>query len=992
MQLIAVVLFSEKINYNQKHLKIMKSKFSLFYFAILFLIVCNVNAQCPPAGDIYLNSQAELDTFVNQYPTCTTIDGKLTLQGDVNDITALENLTQLNGLIVQNSALTSLEGLNNLSVINGDLKIGPNSSLTNINALSQLTTVNAGNGGIIIQDNEQLVNLVGLQNITTARYITISENASLLNLDGLQGLETLSLRLQISHVPNLQSLAGLDNFSSVDNLTIQYCPALETLEGLNELAVIQSYLGIHHNPELAYCHIEPICNYLDTSGSTNISYNSSLGCASVGQINDFCEGFTECPDPGNLTFESQYDLDYFLAQYPSCTTIQGNVTIIDDDGANITNLNGLQNITTITGSLTISANYGLSTLGGLENLEQIGGTLMIINNGILESLEALSNLTNLNNSEIRIENNGILTSLAGLDNIDPSTISNLILRSSQNLTTCNVASICNYVAGIGNTYTISGNATNCNSDVEIIDSCQGILPECPSDFTFLTQAEVDHYKVRYPNCTEVNGDLIIGGTSQSDIDDLTPLNHIDTVDGILKVSKTSLNTLAGLENISTLNSIEITINSNLTSIQGLTNLSSLQSLEIISNTLLEDLDGIGSFANLKTLKIVQNPALTDISGLSNLHTIENGTDGSFEISDNENLPNLDGLENLSIVDGFLKVNNNNNLLNIDGLSAIQTVGYNLNIKGNPLLETIGLENLTTVGSLFYLGSNTQLQSLEGLENLTSVPSFDIIGNHSLTNLEGLSGLETVNNFEINDNDNLISLNGIASPTIGHLTVSNNDLLTDIQSLNSTRELSSLTIVTNASLESLEGLNSLAVINGDFILQDNERLNSLEALLNLNSVQRIWLQQNNALESLSGLDNINPNVLSNLILESSINLATCNVASICTYLTNGGDATISGNATGCQSEQEILDNCTLGTDSFNNANAISVHPNPLQDWLFIETTKGLEINEVTIYDVSGKLIVVQNNNPSKISTENLSKGLYFLTVKTNNGQQVFKLVK
>jgi len=971
----------------------MKTKQSIWLFSCMFIIAFCTHAQCPSPGDIQLDSQAAVNAFIKQYPTCTAIEGGLKLSGDIEDITALENLTEVKGLNIENTFLTSLEGLHNLTAINGDLRIGPNASLTEVTALSQITTVNEGNGGIIIQNNPLLTNLNGLHNISTARYITVSENESLINLEGLQGLETLGLRLQISHVYNLQSLVGLDNLVSVDNLTIQYCPVLETLDGLNELATIGSYLSIHNNPQLSYCHIEPICAYLDSAeGGVNIIHNSPLGCSNSSQILDFCEGFTECPEPGDITFENQFDIDFFLAQYPDCNTIQGNVTILDDEGTNITNLSGLQNINTITGSLTISSNYGLSTLEGLDNLEQVGGTLMIVSNGVLESLEALNNLTNLNNSELRIENNGILTSLVGLDNIAPSTISNLILQSSQNLTTCNVESICNYVASLGNSYTISGNATNCNSDVEIIDSCEGILTECPPDFTFLTQAEIDHYKVRYPNCTVIQGDLNIGGTSYSDIDNLTPLDHITNINGDLRISKTSLTTLHGLENITQLNGVEIVNNNDLESIEGFTNLSFLQSLEIISNASLVNLDGIGPFSQLETLRIILNPSLINLSALNSLHSIEKLGDGWLEISQNENLSNLSGLESLSYVDGFVKIQDNVSLQNIDALSGLQAVGFNLTISNNPILESFNLINLTTVGSLLYIGNNPLLQSLGGLENLATAPSIDILDNHSLTNLEGLSGLTNVNTLEVNNNHSLENLYGISDFTLNRLSIKNNDSLIDIGALETITELTFLDIDNNANLVSLDGLSNLTAIHGDLLIQHNESLVSIEAFANLGIVNRIWILNNNALESLSGLDNIDPNNLSLLVLESSVNLSTCNVPSICTYLSNGGNASISENAQGCQSTQEILDVCALGTHTFIAKNHIYIYPNPMDNWIYIETAESLTISQVFFYDVNGKILIEKMYTSDPIDVSALSKGVYFLQFETNQGRFVYKFVK
>ena len=64
---------------------------------------------------------------------------------------------------------------------------------------------------------------------------------------------------------------------------------------------------------------------------TNIAANSQSPCL-----------------PEGITFTTQEQIDNFQANYPGCTEIMGTVLI---EGNNITNLDGLEVITTIAGYL-----------------------------------------------------------------------------------------------------------------------------------------------------------------------------------------------------------------------------------------------------------------------------------------------------------------------------------------------------------------------------------------------------------------------------------------------------------------------------------------------------------------------------------------------------------------------------------------------------------------------------------------------------------------
>jgi predicted GH43/DUF377 family glycosyl hydrolase len=172
--------------------------------------------------------------------------------------------------------------------------------------------------------------------------------------------------------------------------------------------------------------------------------------------------------PEGITFNSQAEIDSFQINCPNCNEIKGDVTIIGDD---ITNLSGLDNITSIGGSLLIHFNNALTSLIGLDNVAAIGGDLEIDDNASLTSLSRLDKVTSIG-GDLRIRWHNILTNISGLDNINAGSISNLYISENDSLTTCEVQCICDYLSAPGGTIEIYDNAPGCNSVAEVEEACE----------------------------------------------------------------------------------------------------------------------------------------------------------------------------------------------------------------------------------------------------------------------------------------------------------------------------------------------------------------------------------------------------------------------------------------------------------------------------------------------------------------------------------------
>ena len=89
------------------------------------------------------------------------------------------------------------------------------------------------------------------------------------------------------------------------------------------------------------------------------------------------------------------------------------------------------------------------------------------------------------------------------------------------------------------------------------------------------------------------------------------------------------------------------------------------------------------------------------------------------------------------------------------------------------------------------------------------------------------------------------------------------------------------------------------------------------------------------------------------------------------------------------EYEI--NCGESIADIDNS-SINLHPNPVNDRLYIETE--VEVEEVVVYDVYGKCqeLSAVSCKPSVIDVSGLNSGVYFVKVVTSEGETVKRIIK
>ena len=81
----------------------------------------------------------------------------------------------------------------------------------------------------------------------------------------------------------------------------------------------------------------------------------------------------------------------------------------------------------------------------------------------------------------------------------------------------------------------------------------------------------------------------------------------------------------------------------------------------------------------------------------------------------------------------------------------------------------------------------------------------------------------------------------------------------------------------------------------------------------------------------------------------------------------------------------------GEESISELNSsLNIFPNPAKDQLFVETEMSVE--EISVYDVFGRQQLAISGQQSAVDVSNLSNGVYFVKVKSENNEVVKRFIK
>ncbi len=464
--------------------------------------------------------------------------------------------------------------------------------------------------------------------------------------------------------------------------------------------------------------------------------------------------------------------------------------------------------------------------------------------------------------------------------------------------------------------------------------------QCPStaDVTLNSQDQIDNFIIQYPNCSVIEGYLIIEESNDGNITNLNGLRNIKYIGEGLRIQNNSaLKSVAGLEALDSVGR-GITIN---------------------NNGALETLDGLSGIKKISdNLDICENNKLTSIKGF--------------------------GDASLTIISGLLTLDSNPLLTSLSGLESIKTIKRTLAISNMDNLTNLqGLDNVISIGECLLIQYNYKLQNFTGLNKLDSVGwDMEVVLNKSLKNFSGLNSLSSIGSYvRVYANDSLLNFSGLGSlKVIGKVS---DDLR------------NALWVYYNPSLVDFSGLEALNLINGDLNIDDNSSLLNLSGLQNLTALKGgIAIVRNDKLNDITGIENIDPETVKaknsnykDLQIYDNPQLSECAIQCICELVNDDSkNKNIQNNKTGCNGVYEIKAGCSAtGIDDDEAEYSPDIFPNPAKNTLFLKYDK-TEISpsgnfKIEIYSITGQKVISISQPVDKINISGLKAGIYLVNVIT-----------
>ncbi len=407
-------------------------------------------------GNLEIMNNADL-TNVSSLSNIERVFGSIKIHANhrLTSLSTFDGLSTLGGglSIHWNMGLATLDGFNNIERIGDHLEITSNLNMTTISGLRNVTYID-GHLRIV---NAKISDISPLRKVTSILSL-ILKKTPIYNLDGLSGITEIRGGLYIHNNPYLQNIKGISkaligNFVTLD---FENNPNLETIEGAEKITSINIDIRFVGNTKLknldALSNIMFVIDDVEITGNTNLESacgivqlledpslvyrgtitieNNGADTSDIERIIDVCNNCRIYF--GDILLSDQSDIDNF--RY---CKVNGDVIIEEASRGEITNVNGLSNLTTVTGDLVIKNNERIEDLNALSNLSVLrrdfiienntsltdlgnfgllkatGGSLNIVNNPSIETLEGFSEL-NVLSGDLYIYNNQNLRNLDGI--------------------------------------------------------------------------------------------------------------------------------------------------------------------------------------------------------------------------------------------------------------------------------------------------------------------------------------------------------------------------------------------------------------------------------------------------------------------------------------------------------------------------------------------------------------------------------------------------
>ncbi|MDQ3015184.1 MAG: hypothetical protein M3R25_00440, partial [Bacteroidota bacterium] len=304
-----------------------------------FFLLSNASAQCPP-GSVSLNTQAQINAFLANYPNCTQINGNLSIASSpINSITSLaplSNIATVTGTlnVTNTAALNNLSGLSGLTTIGVNFYIDGNSGLQSVSGMNSLQSIG---GFLYVINNPSIQTFNGFNNLVSlGTGFWFNNNDALTQFQAFDDLTTVSGPIVIVENTNLTSVIDFSGVTTNQGfIHIQNNPALTSIYGLHNLnAANITFLYLMQCPQLSICGVQSICNYLNSGTSNFVITGNTTGCLNKPDIQANCvyQPVVGCKNPNAHNYNPAAIYDDGSCETCSDGLLNGDETGIDCGG------------------------------------------------------------------------------------------------------------------------------------------------------------------------------------------------------------------------------------------------------------------------------------------------------------------------------------------------------------------------------------------------------------------------------------------------------------------------------------------------------------------------------------------------------------------------------------------------------------------------------------------------------------------------------------
>jgi len=403
----------------------------------------------------------------------------------------------------------------------------------------------------------------------------------------------------------------------------------------------------------------------------------------------------------------------------------------------------------------------------------------------------------------------------------------------------------------------------------------------------------------------------------------------------------------------------------------------------LDGPLLEDVNITGSqVPNLQSLDIearysdeAKNITISDLPKLETLFcgpSSLNTYDPDYNnLAPNISLSNLPKINKLGIKGKNITINNLPNLTELD-CSAVQQFAYN----PVPKVESLVLSNIPKLITI--LAEDHALKSLD----LSNVPSLvTLILNCNYNNETYIN--ETLENLNLSKNINLEGLGLTYNAALKTLDVSHNINLGGME-LPGCTGIETLDISHNINFSTLDLYGCTGIKTLDVSHNINlETLNlygctGLTSLYMKNGVEKTF---NPTINGIGG---------GYYLFGTNLNYICCDDDEIDAVKDYVQDI---NNSYYPPINPTITSDCKtygLGTEDLSPQAKVALYPNPVKEVLYFSASG--KVIKAEIYDLNGRLMKTAAVSNNSVNVSNLSKGVYFIVLKTDKGTVKEKFIK